>query len=132
MSLDILSRTRYGGGGTRSGQSHVAQKRPDPSSSSGRVLPFRPRRASTPPRARGVWPEPSPVGDLAKYERTDDGDDYRHRMRMNTISIAFVTLLVIAGIWIADTMAEMQKNQDCALQGRRNCMSIDVPVPNRR
>ena len=33
----------------------------------------------------------------------------------------FVIGLIGAGIWLADTMAAMRKNQDCALTGRRGC-----------
>jgi hypothetical protein len=47
------------------------------------------------------------------------------------VAIIFVTILVAAGIWIADTMAEMQKQQDCVLQGRRNCAPIDVQALQR-
>jgi hypothetical protein len=109
----------------------VAQDRPDQDKSRGVILTFRPRRASAPPRAG--WPHttgelgPSPIEDLTKYEHVDDGDDYRHRMRMNAVSIVVLTLLVVIGVWIANTMAEMQKKQDCVLQGRRNCAPIDVP-----
>ena len=40
------------------------------------------------------------------------------------------TLALIAiGIWIAITMAETRKNQDCALAGRRNCANPVIPPP---
>ena len=38
-----------------------------------------------------------------------------------------ILLLVIAGIWIAETMAEMRRTQDCFLSGRRNCAPIPLP-----
>jgi hypothetical protein len=53
-------------------------------------------------------------------------------MRMNAAAIIVLALLVAAGVWIANTMAEMQKNQDCVLQGRRNCAPIEVPSLDRR
>jgi hypothetical protein len=37
------------------------------------------------------------------------------------------TVLVIVGLWLAFSIAEMVKNQDCFLQGRRNCETIVVP-----
>ncbi len=76
-------------------------------------------------------PEPSPVSDLDKFARPEGKDDYRHRMVMNAFALGFLVLLVIAGIWIADTMAAMRKNQDCVLSGRRGCTPVDIPTPQR-
>lgn len=81
----------------------------------GRVLPFRHRRSD----------ELAPP-DLAKYERSREPDDYRHRMAMNIVGFAVVALLVVAGLWLANSLADLRKNQDCALSGRRNCAPIEV------
>jgi len=104
-----------------------------PPDDKGRVIRFRPRGA---PRWR--WPAPPPIGGgeppgvdhFAKYERQGE-DDYRHRMKMNVLGLLITILLVISGIWIADTIAEMRKLQDCSLMGGRNCAPIPVP-PARR
>ncbi len=69
---------------------------------------------------------PSPVEDLAKYERNEGPDDYRHRMLVNAAALAVVVVLMGVGLWIADTMAEMRKNQDCVLSGRRGCSPVEV------
>jgi hypothetical protein len=69
---------------------------------------------------------PSPVEDLAKYERSEDADDYRHRMLINAVALVFVAALIGAGLWIADTMAQMRKNQDCVLSGRSGCTPVTV------
>jgi len=72
-------------------------------------------------------PSPSaPVEDLAKYERDESSDDYRHRMIVNVTVFVFVAGLIGAGIWLADTMATMRKNQDCVLSGRRGCAPVEV------
>ena len=95
------------------------------SESENRVLPFRPRGSLLTRNA----PRPPAVPDLQKYERIpQEPDDYRHRMMMNVIAVVIVSLLISAGVWIADTIAAMQKAQDCALQGRQNCAPIEVPV----
>jgi hypothetical protein len=39
----------------------------------------------------------------------------------------FIVLLIAAGVWMANTMVDMRKAQDCALSGRRNCAPISVP-----
>src|SRR5262249_47978830 len=57
-------------------------------------------------------------------------DDYRHRMLMNGAALLVVLVLAVVGIWIANTMAEMRKNQDCVLSGRRGCTPVTVaPAP---
>jgi hypothetical protein len=96
----------------------------------GRVIRLRPRGAA--PRraaeAGGMPVRPAPVGDLSPYERTDDGDDYRHRMITNGIAFLVCVVLVVAGVWIADTMADIRKDQDCVLSGRSNCAPVNVPA----
>lgn len=68
----------------------------------------------------------SPVADLAKFERGDDGDDYRHRMLVNVAAFVFVLGLIGAGLWLADAMAQLRKDEDCVLSGRRGCMPVEV------
>ena len=88
-----------------------------PSQPEGRVVPFR-RRGSL----FGInRPQPSPVQDLERFERTDEDDDYPHRMWMNAMATVVIVLLIAGGIWIANSMATMRKNQDCFLSGKRNC-----------
>ena len=95
---------------------------PEPSAANGesRVVSLR-RRGMTP-----RTPVPSPVEDLGKYERCEGADDYRHRMLINAAALLFVAALIGAGLWIADTMAAMRKNQDCVLSGRRGCTPVEV------
>ena len=45
----------------------------------------------------------------------------------NAVMAGFFVVLVIAGIWLLGTMADVRKVQDCAAQGRRNCATIEVP-----
>ena len=86
-------------------------------------MPFRPRGSTF---VRNV---PPPVPDLEKYERTpDEPDDFRHRMLMNGIGLVVTVVLIVAGLWIAEVMAHMRKDQDCVLTGRRGCAPIDAPA----
>jgi hypothetical protein len=96
----------------------------DPSSveNEARVVNFRRGRAGARPPAAS----PAPVEDLAKYERSEGADDYRHRMIVNVAAFLFVVGLIGAGIWLADTMARMRKDQDCVLSGRRGCTPVEV------
>ena len=90
---------------------------------SGNVIPFRPRNGRHAPSS---GPQPDVPNDLAKYEHGDVEDDYRHRMLMNVATLVFTILLATAGAWLAVTIGDMRKNQDCYLSGRRNCTPIDA------
>ncbi len=77
-------------------------------------------------RTGGTHTRPPPVEDLAKYERGEESDDYRHRMIVNVAAFLAIVALIGVGIWLADTMATMRKNQDCVLSGRRGCSPVEV------
>jgi len=102
------------------------------------VLLFRQRRrgAALPPaRATPAAADDQakePIDDLAQYEQEHETDNYRHRMLMNVIAVVVVALLVSVGVWLADTIAAMQKDQDCVMQGRANCSPIEVPAPQNQ
>lgn len=100
---------------------------PDTEDRDARILRFRHRRSED---LGGTGPD-APVGGLDRYEHDEDADDYRHRMAVNVAALLLVGGLIGGGLWIANTMADMRKNQDCALQGRRNCTPIDVPRDRR-
>jgi hypothetical protein len=53
----------------------------------------------------------------------DDGN----RTLENVVMLGFFIVLVVAGIWLLGTMADVRKAQDCTAQGRRNCGTIEVP-----
>ena len=99
--------------------------RPDTSEHEGQILPFR-RRGSL--VTRNVPPPPL-VPDLKKFEQPPEGpDEFRHRMLMNGLGLAVTALLIAGGVWIADVMAHIRKDQDCVLMGRPNCAHINVPM----
>jgi len=93
----------------------------------GRVIRLRPRGASSAPRHEPLGFRRHPIPQRAP----DEPDDYRHRMITNALAFAVCVFLVVIGVWIADTMAQMRKNQDCVLSGRRGCTPVDVPVRSR-
>ena len=98
----------------------MAEQKPSSSEDESRVVNFRSRVAVTRP------PATPPVEDLTKYERDEGPDDYRHRMFVNVVAFAAIVALIGIGVWLADTMATMRKNQDCVLSGRRGCSPVDV------
>jgi hypothetical protein len=97
------------------------------------VVPFRPRApgASGGARRRPHPARPSLEG-LAKYEGGDEQEDtYRHRMMVNLAALAFTIALALAGVWLAIQIADLRKNQDCVLSGRRDCAPVDVNARER-
>ena len=101
------------------------------------MLQFRPRN----PRSAAGWaagtcatalhqdnPGREP-NDLSRYERRrDEPDDFRHRMLANIAAFAFTVALTAIGIWLAMSIADLRKTQDCVLMGRRDCVRISTPA----
>ena len=99
------------------------------------VLKFRPRTSAHPPTRRDNSARDNPASakaqpaanDLSRYEQPrDEGDDFRHRMLANVAAFAFTVALTAIGIWLAVSIADLRKTQDCVLMGRRDCAKISV------
>src|SRR5215471_11378093 len=108
-------------------------ERPDPRDAGpvGQILKFEPRRPIKPTFASAL-PQPieNDLDDFARFEQEQDEPiDYRHRMIMNLIALAILISLVGLGVWIADTISDLQREQDCLVQGRSNCAPIQIPIP---
>ena len=99
------------------------------------MLQFRPR---TPPTVPGWRREPDATApqedtppepyDLSRYEQDrDEPDDFRHRMLANIAAFAFTVALTAVGIWLAVSIADLRRTQDCVLMGRRDCVRISTP-----
>jgi len=103
-----------------------------PSQDTGHVLRFE-RRGVAALRGRTPFaapPRQSPVEGLEKYiYRNDAAEDDRHRMMVNAAAAAVLLVLIVCGVWLADTIAAMRDRQDCALSGRSNCAPIERPHP---
>jgi|SRR4029077_11032560 hypothetical protein len=98
----------------------MAEQKPLSPENESRVVHFRTGSAHTRP------PSKPPVEDLGKYEHGEEPDDYRHRMIVNVAAFLAIVALIGIGVWLADTMATMRKNQDCVLSGRRGCSPVEV------
>ena len=100
-----------------------------------RVLQFRPRNPaltsgwrkdlSAHARQEEAREEPN---DLSRYERPrDEPDDFHHRMLANIAAFAFTVALTAVAIWLAVSIADLRRTQDCVLMGRRDCVRISAP-----
>ena len=114
-----------------------------------RVLQFRPRSALQAPAWRANMaaqllrqesppersaPEPLDLSryekplDLSRYEKPrEQEDDFRQRMLANVAAFAFTVALTAVGIWLAMSIADLRRTQDCVLMGRRDCVHISTP-----
>jgi len=97
-----------------------------------RVLKFRPRTLAQPPGRKADQDEETNArhepNDLSRYERDrSEPDDFRHRMLANVAAFAFTVALTAIGIWLAMSIADLRKTQDCVLMGRRDCARISTP-----
>jgi cytochrome c-type biogenesis protein CcmH/NrfG len=109
-------------------------QRPITSDDDHRVIQFRPRTAPLAARrGSGVVqplraePAPEPL-DLSRYEQPrEEPDDFRHRMLANIAALAFTIALIAVGIWLAVSIADLRRTQDCVLMGRRDCVRITTP-----
>jgi hypothetical protein len=89
-----------------------------------RVLRFPGRKATAPPPPR--------PDDLSSYAaKPESAAEYRQRMAVNGAVFLVVLALIGAALWLADTMADMRRNQDCVLSGRPGCTHVDA-APSRR
>jgi hypothetical protein len=113
----------------------VKTQRPIATEEEHRVLQFRPRHSAHPPTFGGnmnAQPRPQhnslePL-DLSRYERPrEEPDDFRPRMLANIAAFAFTVALTAIGIWLAMSIADLRRTQDCVLMGRRDCVRISTP-----
>jgi hypothetical protein len=120
----------------------VKPQRPIASEEEHRVLEFRPRHLVHPvgrladpgkrvrqvDRLADAGQEPREPNDLSRYERArEEPDDFRHRMLANVAAFAFTVALTAIGIWLAMSIADLRRTQDCVLLGRRDCVHISTP-----
>ena len=54
-------------------------------------------------------------------------DDFRHRMLANIAAFAFTMALTAIGVWLAASIADLRRTQDCVLMGRLDCAKISTP-----
>ena len=97
-----------------------------------RVLKFRPRTLAHPPGRKADQDQETNArhepDDLSRYERDrSEPDDFHHRMLANVAAFAFTVALTAIGIWLAMSIADLRKTQDCVLMGRRDCARIATP-----
>jgi len=115
-------------GGDATGLTAVKTQRPISSDDEHVVLKFRPRTSAQPQGKREEPDRPvSVANDLSRYEKPrEEPDDFRQRMLANIAAFAFTVALTAIGIWLAMSIADLRKTQDCLMMGRRDCAKISA------
>lgn len=62
-----------------------------------------------------------------KSPSPEDSDEFRHRMWTNLAGFTVAAILAALGVWLAISIADMRKAQDCVLAGHRDCAPITAP-----
>lgn len=82
-----------------------------------RILQFRERSASKPQPDRQAPPDDDMVEPLSTGA---------------LIKIALLVIFLVAGgVWLMNKLRDIGRLEDCAMQGRRNCVTIPVPDRDR-
>ena len=120
----------------------MKNQRPIATEEEHRVLQFRPRNTPQSPVVKTpAWRSNAVVTplhhdsahetaglprlDLSRYQAPrEEPDDFRHRMLANVAAFAFTVALTAVGIWLAMSIADLRRTQDCVLMGRRDCIRI--------
>jgi hypothetical protein len=100
----------------------------------GSVILFRPRAAQSSEKGRkqsSSHTERQIVADLERYQRAAEDEDYPHRMMVNAAALGFCIALAVAGVWLANQIAEMKRVEDCVLSGRVGCVALPIPAQAR-
>jgi len=111
----------------------VKTQQPIASEQEHRVLKFRPRTLPTLPAGRGTWAT-SLFSTKPRKSRTTCRATSETAMNRTIFAIvcwqmcglAFTVALTAIGIWLAVSIADLRKTQDCVLMGRRDCARIST------
>jgi hypothetical protein len=101
----------------------------------GRILLFPDRLPFAKGKAQGTRADRAGhdvhIGDLRRYEQGTEPDDFPQRMKLNIIAFAFIIMLTITGVWLAEQFALLRKQSDCIFLGRKNCVDVEMPFRGR-
>ena len=66
-------------------------------------------------------------GSMARRVDEDERDEARRTAAL--MGFIVILLLAIAGVMLARALRDNARLEDCLMQGRSNCMPIELPLP---
>lgn len=117
---DIGNRSPLDDGRWTAQNPRMTKPEPDKPRIEAEILPFR----------VPVKPEPPKPVRTAPIAVDDDAVEPLSTSALVKIGL-FVLFLVVSGVWLMNTLREIGIKEDCAMQGRRNCVTIAVPGRNQ-
>jgi hypothetical protein len=60
--------------------------------------------------------------------RQSDIEEGEARRTNASMGLIVILLLAIAGVWLVRELREKARIEDCLMQGRHNCVPIEVPL----
>jgi hypothetical protein len=62
-----------------------------------------------------------------REQKPSPQDEERDRRAANIFLLAAAIIIVGAGIWLANSLIDARRADECISSGRRNCSPIEVP-----
>jgi hypothetical protein len=62
--------------------------------------------------------------------RRDEIEEGEIRRTHASMGLIVILLLAIAGVWLVRELREKGQIEDCIMQGRHNCVPIEIPARN--
>lgn len=94
----------------------------------GQVIAFRPRTSEHSPHPQPGSLPPATEDRVREKPDAADADDFKQRMLTNVAAFLFLAGLTGAGIWLAASISDLRRTQDCVLANRPNCAQIVTPA----
>lgn len=60
--------------------------------------------------------------------RQSDIEEGEARRTSASMGLIVILLLAIAGVWLVRELRREAQIEDCLMQGRRNCVPIEIPM----
>ena len=79
-------------------------------------------------RPKPFQSKPPPLSQFETASAGGEDSNYDRRMLSNVAALVFILLLTGVAVWLATTLNDMRRTQDCIMVGRRDCAKLPIPT----